>query len=155
MANSPRVPTPFSPQPVAGVADIPGQRRSSHFSGYSEGKKLIVGQDICLSGEITACDTLVVEGAVEASLSDSRVIEIAETGVFKGKVEIEIAKISGQFDGELTARDRLIIRGTGRVSGIIRYRQLEIESGGQIAGTVEVLESTEATNDSGDAKQDS
>ena len=70
-------------------------------------------------------------------------------------MEIEIAEISGQFDGELTARDRLIIRGTGRVSGIIRYRQLEIESGGQIAGTVEVLESTEATNDSGDAKQDS
>ncbi len=155
MANSPRVPTPFSPQPAAGVADIPGQRRSSHSGGDQEGKKLIVGQDICLSGEITACDTLVVEGAVEASLSDSRVIEVAETGVFKGKVEIEIAEISGQFDGELTARDRLIIHGTGRVSGIIRYRQLEIESGGQIAGTVEVLESTEATNDSGDAKQDS
>ena len=155
MATNPRVPTPFSPQSAKRVVDIPGPRRSSHSGGDSDGKKLIVGQDICLSGEITACDTLVVEGGVEASLSDSRVIEVTETGVFKGKVEIEIAEISGQFDGELTARDRLIIRGTGRVTGIIRYRQLEIESGGQIVGTVEVLESTETTNDSGDAKQDS
>jgi len=153
MATTSRILTQPSPQPAKRVVDIPNPRRSSHTDGDSDGKKLIVGQDICLSGAITACDTLVVQGAVEASLSDSRVIEVTETGVFKGKVEIEIAEISGLFEGELTARDRLIIRGTGRVTGIIRYRQLEIESGGQIAGTIEVLETIETTNDHDSAKQ--
>ena len=146
MTTNSRTPTPFSPQLVKRVVDIPGPARPARSSDDSDGKKLIVGQDVCLSGEITACDTLVVEGAVEASLSDSRVIEVTETGVFKGKVEIGIAEICGEFDGELTARERLIIRGPGRVSGIIRYRQLEIESGGEIAGTVEVLPPTETTN---------
>ena len=32
----------------------------------NEGKKLIVGRDIILSGRITSCDKLVVEGRVEA-----------------------------------------------------------------------------------------
>ena len=153
MPNS-RTPTQFSSQSAKRVVDIPGSRRSARSFDDSDGKKLIVGQDICLSGEITACDTLVVEGGVEASLSDSRVIEVTETGVFKGKVEIDIAEISGVFDGELTARERLVIRGTGRVSGIIRYRQLQIEYGGEIAGTVEVLASTETANDSDDDAKD-
>ncbi|MEC8006392.1 MAG: hypothetical protein VX183_04295, partial [Pseudomonadota bacterium] len=33
-----------------------------------ETKKLVVGREISLSGAITACDTLVVEGRVEATL---------------------------------------------------------------------------------------
>lgn len=154
MTTNSRTPTQFSPQPAKRVVDIPSPSRSARSNYDSDGKKLIVGQDICLSGEITACDTLVVEGGVEASLSDSRVIEVTETGVFKGKIEIDIAEISGAFDGELTARERLVIRGTGRVSGIIRYRQLEIENGGEIAGTVEVLASTETANDSDDDAKD-
>ena len=102
MTTNSRTPTQFSPQPAKRVVDIPSPSRSARSNDDSDGKKLIVGQDICLSGEITACDTLVVEGGVEASLSDSRVIEVTETGVFKGKVEIDIAEISGAFDGELT-----------------------------------------------------
>src|SRR5690242_3230873 len=50
----------------------------------SKGSKLIVGPDIKLKGvEITDCDTLVVEGRVEASM-DSRVIQIAERGIYNG-----------------------------------------------------------------------
>ena len=65
--------------------------------------RLIVGPNIKLKGvEIEDCDTLVVEGYVEASM-DSRVIEIAETGVYKGKVDIDTAIIRGRFEGELTA----------------------------------------------------
>jgi hypothetical protein len=58
-----------------------------------KGSKLIVGPDIKLKGvEITDCDTLVVEGRVEASM-DSRVISIAERGVFSGTVGIDLAEI--------------------------------------------------------------
>ena len=121
------------------VVSIPGPNGASSLSGLEAGKKLVVGKEICLSGAITACDTLVVEGQVEASLSDSRVFEVTESGDFKGKVEIDFAEIHGRFEGELTAKSRLVIRRTGVVSGTIRYRALEIEQGGEITGTTEVL----------------
>lgn len=105
----------------------------------SEGKRLIVGRDISLTGEITACDVLVVEGRVEASLADSRMIEIAESGVFKGKAEIDNAEIAGRYEGELTVRDRLYVRATGKVVGSVRYGRIEIECGGEIVGDVQVL----------------
>ncbi|MBX3651739.1 MAG: polymer-forming cytoskeletal protein [Burkholderiales bacterium] len=102
----------------------------------SGGSKLIVGPDIKLKGvEITDCDTLVVEGTVEASM-DSRVVQIAEHGVFNGTVSIDIAEIHGCFSGELTAREQLIIHASGRVSGKIRYGKIKIEEGGELSGDI-------------------
>lgn len=107
-----------------------------------KGSRLIVGPDIKLKGaEITDCDTLIVEGRVEASM-DSRVIQIAERGSYVGKVSIDIAELRGRFEGELTARKQLIIYSTGNVSGKIRYGKIVIEEGGEIAGDVAMLAGT-------------
>jgi cytoskeletal protein CcmA (bactofilin family) len=101
-----------------------------------EGNKLIVGPNIKLKGSaITDCEILVVEGRVEASMN-SRDIRIAEGGVFSGKAEIDVAEIRGQFEGELTARKRLVIHSTGKVTGVIRYGAVMIEEGGIISGDV-------------------
>jgi cytoskeletal protein CcmA (bactofilin family) len=121
-----------------------GPRRdtpSPSTSGKTEPdhKKLIVGRDISLNGEIRTCDTLVVEGRVEAVLQDCKNIEIMAAGEFKGAAEVDVADISGRFDGDLTARQRLIVRAGGKVLGKIRYGQLEIERGGVLSGEVEVL----------------
>ena len=111
---------------------------TSPASTNEVGSKLIVGPNIKLKGvEITDCDTLVVEGFVEATM-DSRVIQIAEHGAFKGSAEIDIAEIRGEFDGDLTVRQKLVIYATGKVSGKIRYGKVVIEEGGQISGDVQV-----------------
>ncbi|MCB1960499.1 MAG: polymer-forming cytoskeletal protein [Rhodocyclaceae bacterium] len=114
------------------------------------GSRLIVGPDVKLRGaEILDCDTLVVEGRVEATM-DSRVIRIAENGAFSGKVGIDVAEIHGNFDGELTAREQLIIHATGKVSGTIRYGKILIEEGGEVSGDVQSLGAshTSASNSS-------
>ena len=102
------------------------------------GAKLTVGPNIKLKGvEITDCDTLFVEGTVEATM-DSRLMQIAEGGAFKGSAEIDIAEIRGEFDGQLTARHKLVIHATGKVTGTVRYGKLVIEEGGQISGEIQV-----------------
>ena len=112
---------------------VPGNENS-----VSEAR-LIVGPDVKLKGaEILDCDTLVVEGRVEATM-DSRVLRIAEKGAFTGKVSIDIAEIHGRFEGELTARSQLIIHATGRVSGKIRYGKLVVDEGGELCGDVNTL----------------
>ncbi|RPE72788.1 polymer-forming protein [Tibeticola sediminis] len=100
------------------------------------GSRLIVGPNIKLKGvEITDCDTLVVEGLVEATM-DSRLMQIAPIGAFQGSAQIDTAEIHGAFDGDLTVRDKLVIYATGRVSGTIRYGKLVIEEGGQLSGQI-------------------
>lgn len=124
----------FAPRPSGGGV-TPAQRTTAE----AEQKKLIVGRDIFLNGEIRTCDSLVVEGKVEAVLSDCRAMDIAGSGEFRGSAEIESADISGRFDGDLIVRQRLTIRATGKVLGKIRYGQLEVERGGVISGTIEAL----------------
>lgn len=105
-------------------------------SGSESGSRLIVGPNIKLKGvEITDCDTLVVEGTVEATM-DSRVIQIMANGAFKGSADIDIAEIHGKFDGNLTVRDKLVIYAQGKVTGTIRYGKVIIEEGGQLSGDV-------------------
>ena len=106
----------------------------------AKGSRLIVGPDIKLKGaEITDCDTLVVEGRVEATL-DSRVLEIAEHGVFQGTISVDQAEIRGRFEGEITVRKQLIVHSSGRVSGKIRYAKIRIEEGAEISGDLAVLD---------------
>jgi cytoskeletal protein CcmA (bactofilin family) len=127
------------PVPAATTSPNPTSVSSSTPEAASKPgeSKLTVGPNIKLKGvEITDCDTLVVEGAVEATM-DSRVIQIAESGSFTGSAEIDIAEIRGTFSGTLTVRQKLMIYSTGKVKGKIRYGKVVIEEGGQLSGEIE------------------
>ncbi len=126
--------------------DLPVITRShGRPSDYYEGKKLIVGRDIELAGEISACDRLIVEGKVVADLVNTATLEVTRTGIFRGSAAVDHADISGFFDGTLTVRCKLIIRSTGKVCGTIRYARLIVELCGKIHGNVEFLP-TETTS---------
>jgi cytoskeletal protein CcmA (bactofilin family) len=102
--------------------------------------KLAVGINIKLRGvDISDCDVLVIEGHVEATVH-SKAMEIARPGTLKGTALIDVAEIHGEFSGELTARTRLVVHGTGRVSGTIRYGKLIVEEGGELNGDVQRLD---------------
>lgn len=129
---------PPAPEPVAegaavaAAADLPGS-------------KLSVGPNIKLKGvEVSDCDVLVVEGHVEATVS-SKAMSIARPGTLNGIAVIDVAEIHGVFVGELTARTRLVVHGTGRVSGKIRYGKLIVAEGGELNGDVRQLDATDAT----------
>jgi cytoskeletal protein CcmA (bactofilin family) len=124
----------------SGAAAPASSASASHLSGAPAkegGSKLTVGPNIKLKGvEITDCDTLVVEGTVEATM-DSRVIHITEHGAFKGSADIDYAEIYGEFSGDLTVREKLVIYSTGRVSGKICYGKIVIQEGGQLRGDIQ------------------
>jgi cytoskeletal protein CcmA (bactofilin family) len=102
-------------------------------------KRLIVGPGISLKGKISSCDRLVIEGDVEAELENCHTVEVSENGTFKGAAEIAGAEISGNYEGSLTVRENLLIRGTGHVSGTVRYGRLHIEDGGEINGDLKSM----------------
>ncbi len=123
------------------VTAVTGRRTDVAPSAFGDtaSKRLTVGRGITLSGEIRACDLLIVEGQVEATLSESRAVEISASGVFKGIADIEFAEVSGLIEGELVVRNTLVIHSTGRVLGKISYGRIEIARGGIISGQIDVL----------------
>jgi cytoskeletal protein CcmA (bactofilin family) len=135
------------PAPAPAAAPAPPPRRND-----ADLRKLIVGREIALSGEINSCDKLIVEGSVEANLQNCHDVELAESGLFKGSATIDEIEVRGRFEGNLVVRKRLLIRATGRVSGTIRYGQIEIECGGQISGDIEAQSSEDLVSESAAAR---
>ena len=130
---------PIAPAPVATNTPAPSFEVDKKADERKE-SKLVVGPDIKLKGvEISDCDTLVVEGRVEATL-DSRILEIAENGVFQGTIAVDQAEIRGRFEGEITVRQQLVIQATGKVSGKIRYAKIKVEEGAELSGDLAMLD---------------
>jgi cytoskeletal protein CcmA (bactofilin family) len=131
--------------PAANAAPVPSEspvaaKKDEQRSDERKEAKLVVGPDIKMKGaEISDCDTLVVEGRMEATL-DSRVLEIAQNGVFQGTIAVDQAEINGRFDGELTVRKQLIIQSGGRVSGKIRYAKIKVEEGAELSGDIATID---------------
>jgi len=147
-STAPRAATPGAPHADSGSNRAPAtSSQASSASGTSTKStaeppesKLFVGVNIKLKGvEITDCDSLVIEGQVEATVH-SKAMEIAKPGTLKGNAQIDVAEVHGEFVGELTARVRLVVHGTGRVSGTIRYGKLIVAEGGEVTGDVKRLD---------------
>lgn len=138
----------FLDRPTARVPEIPNlsmsgtdprsNDRRDALRRPGDGKVLTVGNGICVKGEISACDTLVVEGTVAATLASGKTLNVSHGGVFTGTATVDNAVVAGKFDGDLTVRDKLRVATGGRVMGKVRYAKLEIEVGGELNGDVSV-----------------
>ena len=133
-----------SPAPAPAAANTaPAPSEINRYEAKTDERKeakLVVGPEIKIKGvEISDCDTLVVEGRIEATL-DSRVLEITQHGVFQGTIAVDNAEIHGRFEGELTVRKQLVIHATGKVSGKIRYAKIKVEAGAELSGTIEMTD---------------
>jgi cytoskeletal protein CcmA (bactofilin family) len=143
------VPAPATAQPVAApqvpvLANAVPESSARAIGPDTPGSQLFVGPNIKLKGvEISDCDVLIVEGQVEATVN-SKAMQIAKPGTLKGIAVIDVAEIDGEFSGELTAHSKLIVRGTGRVSGKIRYGRLIVADGGEISGDVQRIDAAGA-----------
>ncbi len=139
MARSPFAP-PLPPTPGASPLRPASNGIPNHTAEGRERRTLVVGRGISVQGTVQDAERLVVEGTMEATMVNGlSELFIPHGGIFKGEVEVDEAEVAGTIDGTVTARNALIVRGSGRVLGTARCRRLQVEDGGQITGRIEML----------------
>lgn len=145
-AREAQAPPPTLKVDASTSVDKPTDLSAAAALAETQGSKLFVGVNIKLKGvEISDCDVLIVEGHVQATVH-SKGMQIAKPGTFSGTAAIDVAEIFGEFSGDLTARTRLVVHSTGRVSGTIRYGKLIVEEGGELIGDVKQLDGSADTS---------
>lgn len=129
-------------QPAAKrVVDIPNLAAARGLDPDMDGKRLVIGKQIRMSGEIAGCERLVVEGKVEAKITEVKFIEVTPNGTFKGTAVVEGAVIAGTFEGDLKVNGHLEIAPSGVVKGGVAYKTITVASGGKLLGSIESIES--------------
>ena len=121
--------------PIPTHGSAPGRSSEPRPTPRSVGARMTVGPGINLKGDISDCDTLVVEGTIEATLV-GEILEVSEGGTFTGTAKVAEAEINGRYEGELTVTGVLQIRSGGHVTGTIKYGRIEVDSGGEISGSL-------------------
>jgi cytoskeletal protein CcmA (bactofilin family) len=109
-----------------------------------------IGESVSVTGAVKAQDTVVVDGIVEGEITCSQLI-VGPTGVVNGVISVSDADIFGRIGTDISIKQLLVVRSTGRVEGKWVYGEIEVEKGGVLFGTAE---STEFRSDRKAAKDD-
>jgi cytoskeletal protein CcmA (bactofilin family) len=130
----------YTPPPQRRATEIPNFNTVRALDAAGDGKKLVIGKQIRVSGEISGCEHLLVEGEIDAAVTGVSVLEVAAGARMAGSAEVDKAVIAGSFEGALTVREHLEIPSGGTVRGTIAYKTVSVTSGGTLAGTISVRE---------------
>ena len=75
-----------------------------------------------------------VNGNVRSSAEDGGALSVSESGFIEGNVEVTNIVMNGTVNGDMHARDRLVLGGSARVNGNVHYGVIEMAPGAVITG---------------------
>lgn len=75
-----------------------------------------------------------VNGNVRSNAEDGGALSVSESGFIEGNVEVTSIVMNGTVNGDMHARDRLVLGGSARVNGNVHYGVIEMAPGAVITG---------------------
>ncbi len=95
----------------------------------------IIDRDLSVEGAIVSTGRLVIKGTVKGAITGEDVI-IAEEGVVFSDMKISNLTIGGTFQGDVDAKEELVVLSTGNCSGKVVCKNLVVEGGGRLNAQV-------------------
>ena len=91
-----------------------------------------------------------VNGNVRSATPENGALSVSETGFIEGRVEVTNIVMNGTVNGDMYARDRLVLGGKARVNGNVYYGVIEMAPGAVITGKLIPLQADGAQVAAGD-----
>ena len=101
----------------------------------------IIGMGMTLTGDCETDGALRIEGTVKGDVRAGKAVVIGKEGLVDGNIYTQDAVIAGGVLGSVHAESRLEVQSTGRISGEIDARRMQLEEGATLQGQVSVGES--------------
>jgi cytoskeletal protein CcmA (bactofilin family) len=107
---------------------------------YSRHASNIVGGGVCVHGEISGNEDLLVEGVVEGMIQlGDGVLTVAATGRVAADVVAREVVVYGEMRGNIAARERIEIRKDALMVGDVSTGRIIIEEGADFKGLMEIV----------------
>lgn len=108
----------------------------NHASTPETGNVVTLGPRDQLVGRLTIEGDLRIQGSVEGEVHASGDVDIAERSTVRASIEGRNVSVRGEVVGDLVARERLVLAGSGTLNGNVRVARLAIEDGATLNGNV-------------------
>jgi cytoskeletal protein CcmA (bactofilin family) len=108
----------------------------------------LLGKTATLNGDLEFSGGLHLDGRVNgnvrSSADDGGALSVSETGFIEGSVEVTSIVMNGTVNGDMHARERLVLGGSARVNGNVHYGVIEMAPGAVITGKLIPLTNAKA-----------
>jgi cytoskeletal protein CcmA (bactofilin family) len=115
----------------------------------------LIASGVEIAGDVLITDGLRIDGQVQGNVlgrEDGRgLLVLSEKGRVAGSVRVYDAVINGTIEGDLDVEHFLELQANARVTGNIRYRQMQLECGATVDGKLECVGENRAATDEADS----
>jgi len=98
----------------------------------------LLGRTSTLSGDLDFSGGLHLDGRVNGNVRstapDGGALSVSESGFIEGRVEVTSIVMNGTVNGDMHARERLVLGEKARVNGNVYYGVIEMAPGAVITG---------------------
>jgi cytoskeletal protein CcmA (bactofilin family) len=104
----------------------------------------LLGKTANLNGDLEFSGGLHLDGRVNGNVrgtaDDGGALSVSESGFIEGNVEVTSIVMNGTVNGDMYARERLVLGGKARVNGNVHYGVIEMAPGAVITGKLVPLD---------------
>ena len=98
----------------------------------------VISSEVEITGTIKSSGSIRVDGKLEGELHCTGDAIVGKSANIKGNIVVTSATIEGAVQGNITAKDRIEMKSSARVTGDIRAKRLSVEDGVTFIGRSEV-----------------
>lgn len=103
------------------------------------GKAAVIGPGIVINGDISGSENLLIEGKVKGQVHlAAHEVTIGQSGEVNANVSAKIVRVAGKVNGDLAAKEKVIINSTGNVRGNIVTPRMLLEDGAIFKGSIDM-----------------
>ena len=152
--NAPPPPTP-SPEPQRSVtppAPEPQSTPRPPSPAMNTQEQATLGKSLVIKGEVTGSESLYIDGRVEGSINlPGNRVTVGRNGVVSANIAAREIVVLGKVRGNMTASDRVDIRGEGSLTGDVVAQRISIEDGAYFKGGIDIRKPGQKPN--GESKE--
>lgn len=119
----------FEPPPVA-VAQRPAPATPAPVESTH------LGASTAISGQLRSMESLRIDGRVKGEIYCDETLTIGESGRIEASIEGDIVVIAGEVRGDITARRKITLERTARVTGDLSTPGIVIQEGAMLEGRI-------------------
>jgi len=108
-------------------------------TGMTGTKYATIGPSIVVKGEVSGDEDLVIQGEVDGSVSlGLHMVTIGGGGRVKADVTGRVITVEGSVEGDLEAKEQIVLRGGSKVLGDLKAPRVVLEDGASFKGLVDM-----------------
>lgn len=98
-----------------------------------------IGPSIVIRGEVSGSEDLLIQGQIDGSVAlDKHAVTVGGGGRVKANISGRVITVEGEVEGDLSAQEQIVLRGSSKVLGDIKAPRVVLEDGASFRGLVDM-----------------